>query len=76
VVPDAELDSEVMRLAARFAAKSETVVRIGRAAFMRQIDLDYRRSIANAVEDFCNAAVTDAAQEGLRAFVEKRRPRW
>ena len=76
VVPDAELDSEVMNLAARFAAKSETVVRMGRAAFMRQIDLDYRRSIACAVEDFCNVAVTDAAQEGLRAFAEKRRPKW
>ncbi len=76
VVPDAELDAEAMRLAAQFAAKSETLVRMGRAAFMRQIDLDYRRSIANAVEDFCNAAVTDAAQEGLRAFVEKRKPNW
>jgi 1,4-dihydroxy-2-naphthoyl-CoA synthase len=52
------------------------VVSLGRAAFMRQNDLDYRRSIAAAVEDFCNVVVTDAAQEGLRAFVEKRKPRW
>ena len=76
VVADSELDSEAMKLAARFASKSEAVVRIGRAAFMRQNDLDYRRSIANAVEDFCNVAVTEAAQEGIRAFVEKRKPRW
>ncbi|MGO9361183.1 MAG: enoyl-CoA hydratase/isomerase family protein [Xanthobacteraceae bacterium] len=76
VVPDGQLDGEALALAAQFAAKSETVVRMARAAFMRQIDLDYRRSIANAVEDFCNVAVTDAAQEGLRAFVEKRRPNW
>ena len=33
-------------------------------------------TIANAVEDFCNVAVTDDAQEGLRAFVEKRVPDW
>ena len=76
VVPDAELEAEAMKLAATFAGKSETVVRMGRAAFMRQNDLDYRRSIANAVEDFCNVAVTEAAQEGIRAFVEKRKPRW
>ncbi|MBR0827266.1 enoyl-CoA hydratase/isomerase family protein [Bradyrhizobium manausense] len=76
VVPDAELEAEVVGLAAQFAAKSETVVRMGRAAFMRQIDLDYRRSIASAVEDFCNVAATDEAQEGLRAFVEKRPPKW
>jgi enoyl-CoA hydratase len=76
VVADANLDAAAMDLAATFAAKSQTIVRMGRAAFMRQNDLDYRRSIANAVEDFCNVAVTDDAQEGLRAFVEKRVPDW
>ena len=76
VVPDSELEAEAMKLAAQFAAKSETVLRLGRAAFMRQNDLDYRRSIANAVEDFCNVVLTDDAQEGLRAFVEKRKPNW
>jgi len=76
VVPDSELEAEAMKLAAQFAAKSETVLRLGRAAFMRQNDLDYRRSIANAVEDFCNVVATEAAQEGIRAFVEKRRPKW
>lgn len=76
VVADDALDAEAMTLARTFAAKSETVMRLGRAAFMRQIDLDYRRSIANAAEDFCSVVVTDAAQEGLRAFVEKRPPKW
>jgi enoyl-CoA hydratase/carnithine racemase len=74
IVPDAEVDAAASALAATFAAKSPTVMRLGRAAFMRQNDLDYRRSIANAVEDFCNVAMTDAAQDGLRAFVEKRTP--
>lgn len=72
IVPDAEVDPAASALAGTFAAKSPTVMRRGRAAFMRQNDLDYRRSIANAVEDFCNVTMTDAAQEGLRAFVEKR----
>ncbi|RXT41165.1 enoyl-CoA hydratase/isomerase family protein [Bradyrhizobium betae] len=76
VVGDAELGAEGERLAAQFAAKSAAVLRMGRAAFMRQIDLDYRRSIASAVDDFCNVATSDEAQEGLRAFVEKRAPNW
>jgi enoyl-CoA hydratase len=76
VISDDGLEMAAMELASMFAAKSETVIRMGRAAFMRQIDLDYRRSIAAAVDDFCNVAATDAAQEGLRAFVEKRQPQW
>lgn len=76
VVAPSELDAAAMALARQFATKSETVLRMGRAAFMRQNDLDYRRSIAAAVEDFCSVAVTEAAQEGLRAFVEKRAPKW
>jgi enoyl-CoA hydratase/carnithine racemase len=73
VVPDGELEGEARKLAGAFTAKPETAMRIGRAAFMRQIDLDYRRSIANAVEDFSNIAATDAAQERFRAFAEKYR---
>ncbi|HTP83747.1 MAG TPA: enoyl-CoA hydratase/isomerase family protein [Alphaproteobacteria bacterium] len=76
VVPEAELEAAAVGLAAVFAAKPPAVMRQGRAAFMRQNDADYRRSIAAAVEDFCNVVATDAAQEGLRAFVEKRKPRW
>jgi enoyl-CoA hydratase len=76
IVPDAEIDAAAMGLAADFAAKSQTVMRLARSAFMRQNDLDYRRSIANAVEDFCNIAATAAAQEGILAFLEKRSPKW
>jgi enoyl-CoA hydratase len=76
IIPDLELDAAAMALAADFAAKSPAVMGLARAAFMRQNDLDYRRSIACAVEDFCNVATTAAAQEGIRAFLEKRPAKW
>lgn len=69
VVADAELEGTARALADTFAAKPAGSVRLARAAFMRQNDLDYRRSIAVAVEDFCNAFVTPAAQQALRRFV-------
>jgi enoyl-CoA hydratase/carnithine racemase len=75
VVPDADLATQATVLAKAFAAKSPVLMRLGRAAFMRQNDLDYRRSIANAVEDFCNVTMTDAAQDGLRAFLDHGLPR-
>lgn len=73
-VPDAELDASVTALARDFAAKSPAAMRLGRAAFMRQND--YRESIVDAVEDFCQSVATDTAQEGIRAFLEKRAPKW
>jgi enoyl-CoA hydratase/carnithine racemase len=75
VVADAALEAEALKLARDFAAKPESAVRAGRAAFMRQIDRDYRRDIAQAVEDFCAIIATDAAQQRLRAFTEKHRPK-
>ena len=76
IVPRENLLNEATKLATTFANKSPTTIKLGRAAFMRTNDLDYRRGVANAVEDFCNAAVTPDAQEGLKAFLEKRKPSW
>jgi enoyl-CoA hydratase/carnithine racemase len=75
VVPDAELEAEALKLARDFAAKPEAAMRAGRAAFMRQIDRDYRRNIAEAVDDFCAILATDAAQARIRAFAERNRPK-
>ena len=75
-VPRANLLDEATKLATIFTNKSPTAIKLGRAAFMRTNDLDYRRGVANAVEDFCNAAMTPDAQEGLKAFLEKRKPSW
>ena len=68
------VDTAADALAADFAGKSPAIVRLGRAAFMRQND--YRNGIADAVEHFCRSVTTDAAQEGSRAFLEKRAPNW
>jgi enoyl-CoA hydratase len=49
-------------------------MRLGRAAF--RCANEYGRGIADAVETFCEAAGTADAQEGVRAFMEKRSPNW
>src|SRR5215510_11031091 len=58
------------------ALRRAAAMRLGRAAFMRVNDLDYRRGIGEAVENFCDVAATADAQEGVRAFIEKRSPNW
>ena len=75
-VSSTEIKKKVNEIAINLSQKSSTAMSLGRAAFLRTNDLDYRRGVANAVEDFCNAAITPDAQEGLKAFVEKRQPVW
>jgi enoyl-CoA hydratase/carnithine racemase len=74
VVPDENVREEARALARSFATKSPTTMRLGRAAFMRAND--YRPSIDDAVDDFCGVVTMPDAQEGLRAFCEKRKPNW
>ena len=76
IVPDDKVRDEARAMARVFATKSRATMRLGRAAFMRVNDRDYRRGIGDAVENFCNVAATTDAQEGVRAFIEKRSPNW
>ena len=75
-VPRDQVLDEARALAASFAAKSPLVMKLARDSFMRANDFEYRRNIENVVETICNIIETDAAQEGLEAFNEKRAPNW
>ena len=74
VVPDATLRAEARAMARAFAEKPRTAKRLARAAFLRAND--DRRGIAEAVANFCDVAATAEAQEGMRAFIEKRALKW
>lgn len=63
-------------LAQTICGKSAEVVRIGRTAFMHANDNGYRLAVSAAADSFCKVAATDAAKEGIAAFVEKRKPIW
>lgn len=76
VVQAEELDAAVKEYLDAILASSPLTVRLGKAAFYDQLALDetaaYERAIGVMTE---NALCTDA-QEGMRAFLEKRRPTW
>ena len=63
-------------LARRLAEKSPVIMKLGRDAYMRAIDADYRRAVEHAAETFALIATTHDSQEGLSAFVEKRKPQY
>lgn len=76
VVAPEELESETRVLAAKIAAASSFVVALGKAAFYRQLDLPQAEAYAYAREVMSNNAMAADAQEGMGAFLEKRKPNW
>lgn len=76
VVPKGTALERARAIARRFAEKSPIVMKIGRDAFMRAIDADYRRAIEHTADSFALITTTQDSQEGLNAFVEKRKPNY
>jgi enoyl-CoA hydratase/carnithine racemase len=76
IVPKGTAGGRARILARRFAEKSPIVMKIGRDAFVRAVDADYRRAIEHAAESFALVATTQDCQEGLDAFVAKRPPKY
>ena len=67
---------KAMEIAGKLAAKSPVVMKLGRDAYMRAVDTEYRRDVENMAEAMRNVVATDDSREGLAAFMEKRPPKW
>jgi enoyl-CoA hydratase/carnithine racemase len=76
VVPAADLERETRALAAKIAQASPLVVGIGKQAFYRQLDQPLHDAYVYASEVMVSNAALEDAQEGMCAFLEKRRPEW
>lgn len=76
VVPDADVAKETRALLARATRGSARSKALGKQAFHRQVDLDLANAYAFATEVMASASQTPDAQENLRAFLEKRPPRF
>jgi enoyl-CoA hydratase/carnithine racemase len=76
VVPAARLDEAVRELLERTTLGSAESKGIGKQALYAQIDLDQPKAYAYAVEVMAATSQLPDAQEGIRAFLEKRKPRW
>ncbi len=75
-VPAGELQSATRKLAAKVAEASPLVVSLGKQAYYTQIDLDQPKAYAYAKEVMSMNALAADAQEGMGAFLEKRKPCW
>jgi enoyl-CoA hydratase len=76
VVPDAELDAAVGSLAETLAGYSPTALRMGKEAVYTMSELEYDAALRYLREAIVLVSRTEDAQEGIRAFFEKRKPVW
>jgi enoyl-CoA hydratase/carnithine racemase len=75
VAPD-RLEAAVVELAERIARTSPRVLALGKRAFYEQEGMDERAAYGLACAVMVDNAQLDEAQEGMRAFLEKRKPEW
>jgi enoyl-CoA hydratase/carnithine racemase len=76
VVPDAELDAELEKLTAQLASLSPSVMRLGKEAIYTMCEMEYATALRYLREMIVLTALTEDAKEGIRAFFEKRSPKW
>jgi enoyl-CoA hydratase/carnithine racemase len=76
VVPVDELEGAVVALATRIAAASAYVVALGKRAFYEQAGVDESQAYDVTCPVMVDNAAADDAEEGMRAFLEKRAPTW
>jgi enoyl-CoA hydratase len=76
VVPAAEFDEAVADWARKLAAKSPLVMRLGKDAMWRQMDMPLLDALDFLRSQLAIELSTEDAIEGVTAFFEKREPRW
>ncbi len=76
VVPAEQLGSATADLLERVTLGSAVSKGIGKQALYAQIGLDQPRAYDYAVEVMAATSQLPDAREGMRAFLEKRKPRW
>ena len=76
VVPEDELDEACRDLLDRASRGSRASKAIGKQALYHQMGLPQPDAYAYALEVMASSGLTPDAQEGMAAFLEKRRPTW
>jgi enoyl-CoA hydratase/carnithine racemase len=76
VVSGDEFDAAVADWAGRLASKSPVLMKLGKDAMYRQMDLPIDEALELLRHNLTLAFSTEDIQEGVKAFFEKREPQW
>ena len=73
---NSSLEEEVSKLAETIASKSNKVVKIGKEAFYKQLEMPLSEAYKYTSEVMSENMMALDAKEGIAAFLEKRIPNW
>ncbi len=76
VVPLAQLDEEIGKLTASILAKTPVAIKAGKQMFYRQLEMGLDAAYELASETMACNMIAEDAQEGIDAFIGKRKPEW
>ena len=76
VVPAEQLDAEIKKLVDSILAKTPVAIKLGKQAFYRQLEMGLEHAYDLASETMACNMMAEDAQEGIDAFVAKRKPQW
>jgi enoyl-CoA hydratase/carnithine racemase len=76
VVPAEKLEEETFAFAQKLIAKSPVAIEIGKKFYYQMIDMPFRQRFVLNSEIMARLCITEGAQEGVKAFIEKRKPVW
>lgn len=76
VVPPDQLDAEVDKLIAAILSKPGSALALGKDLFYRQLETGIEAAYQLAGQTMACNMIDDAAQDGVQAFIEKRKPTW
>ena len=70
------LENETLTLARKIASKSNKILKIGKEAFYRQLEMPLEKAYKYTSEVMTKNMMALDAKEGISAFIEKRAPKW
>jgi len=76
VVPADEFDAAVQEWALRLAGKSPVLMKLGKDAMYRQLDMPFEDALDYLRSQLSLAMTTEDIVEGVQAFFEKRESQW